>query len=301
MREDTNTVLRNQLLTVRERYISALTLGDAALVEFDHYWTTLITQVTHGIETRSLQDDVVRLAHKSATFIASCGNCIVACEQSAASMIAETRDALAHLTLDPLSKEARSHSSFRVTPPPPYVPAAYEWLAENIHNPYPTSDVKSTLACRSGLSTRDIHEWFRGARRSIGWVDICKKHFRGSRTLAVEAVTRILLNKRASDSIPLEVEVDILSLQGTVECLFPIHQTLPQHDTINSDGVTFLPTACTNMTIQSIPSCLGEGQKQPNQQDDTLRPAPVLKTPANTETIQTDLSAHVYVVYVHRL
>lgn len=219
MHQDLN-VLRHQLVGSQDRFLSAFSAGDTALEDFDRYWNALTTKLTYGIQEGWVPDDVVELARRSATSIAAVADSLLAFQESAASAITHVGNALETLSLDESVHALPYHSS------PSYIPEAYEWLLDNVYNPYPTSDTKEFLACRSGLSTRNIHDWFKEIRRCIGWVDFCKKHFGGSRALAIEAATQVLLQQGPSCGISPEVEIDISVLQGRVECLyFARHET----------------------------------------------------------------------------
>ncbi|KAK7695268.1 hypothetical protein QCA50_002458 [Cerrena zonata] len=228
MHEDSAN-LRNQLSAVQDLFISSLLHDDRSLVAFDQHWNTLVAWVTRGVQEGWLEQDVAQLAYNSATLIATYVDSLHICAETVEAMVFDVKDALARLTLSdavavvPSSKsisEKHVHADGERICPPSYIPAAYQWLMENIHNPYPTSHVKHDLASRSGLSTRQVHDWFKAARRSIGWVDFSRKHFQGSRSLAVEAAAQVLLEQGTSRQIPLEIEVDILSLKGTAECLY---------------------------------------------------------------------------------
>lgn len=230
MTGDPNAPLRARLSFALEYYLSAVSQGATATLKFDQYWADVTSQVITGIQEGSLEEDVLQLAYNSATLIAACGNCIVACEETAASMISDTENALARLTLD----EAKYSPTAAASCPDPTpivlslrMTAAYEWLKSNVHNPYPSFFTKQNLASQCGLTTREIHEWFKEVRRNIGWIDFCKKHFQGSRSLAIEAASQVLLKHNTFHSVSLEIQVDVLLLQGRVDCLSPTRHHIP--------------------------------------------------------------------------
>ena len=73
---------------------------------------------------------------------------------------------------------------------PPYIRPAYTWLLNNLHNPYPSKETKTTIAEESGSSPKDVDNWFINVRRRIGWNKLRSKHFENKRSLIVDAATR---------------------------------------------------------------------------------------------------------------
>nr|AAB22022.1 A42 mating-type factor beta 4-1 gene product [Coprinus cinereus, Peptide Partial, 44 aa] [Coprinopsis cinerea] len=43
------------------------------------------------------------------------------------------------------------------------------WLKDNWYNPYPSPQVRSSIAKQTGASRKDIDAWFIDARKRIGW------------------------------------------------------------------------------------------------------------------------------------
>ncbi|KAF9535652.1 mating-type protein beta 1-domain-containing protein [Crepidotus variabilis] len=70
----------------------------------------------------------------------------------------------------------------------PHISAAYEWLMSNLHNPYPSKEVRSQIALSNGVSRKIVDSWFVDARKRIGWNKFCKLHF-NSRKEMVDAAT----------------------------------------------------------------------------------------------------------------
>ena len=73
---------------------------------------------------------------------------------------------------------------------PPYIESAYTWLLGNLHNPYPSKEVKAVFAHKTNSSLKDIDNWFINVRKKIGWNKLRMKHYRNKRSEIVDAATR---------------------------------------------------------------------------------------------------------------
>lgn len=58
-----------------------------------------------------------------------------------------------------------------------YIPPAYKWILENLHNPYPTRKIRSEISTSTNSSLKDVDSWFVDARKRIGWNQLRKEHF----------------------------------------------------------------------------------------------------------------------------
>ena len=73
---------------------------------------------------------------------------------------------------------------------PPYIEPAYTWLLNNLHNPYPSRDIKTSIVLQTGASLKDIDNWFINVRKRIGWNKLRVKHYQNKRSRIVDAATR---------------------------------------------------------------------------------------------------------------
>ena len=67
------------------------------------------------------------------------------------------------------SKVIKSASPLPSNSSTQHIKAAYDWLLENLNNPYPSVAVRKSIAQQSGSSRAHIDAWFTSARRRIGW------------------------------------------------------------------------------------------------------------------------------------
>lgn len=101
-----------------------------------------------------------------------------------------------------------------------YLPPAYEWLLANLHNPYPTAEVKDRIASRAACSVASLNSWFTSVRRRIGWTFICREHFRNRRADAVGAAFCVLVKEDPSRVVPSEVAEAFLTMKKTAQRLY---------------------------------------------------------------------------------
>jgi Homeobox KN domain/C-terminal domain of homeodomain 1 len=73
---------------------------------------------------------------------------------------------------------------------PPYIEPAYTWLLNNLHNPYPSRDIKTSIVLQTGAPLKDIDNWFISVRKRIGWNKLRVKHYQNKRSKIVDAATR---------------------------------------------------------------------------------------------------------------
>lgn len=87
----------------------------------------------------------------------------------------------------------------------PFIATAYSWLLDNVHNPYPSAQLKASIAETFGCSQKSVDTWFISARRRIGWTSLCREQFRNCRADALDAAYRALV--RSDPSRPLTASV----------------------------------------------------------------------------------------------
>ncbi|CAL1694995.1 unnamed protein product [Somion occarium] len=225
--------LQQRLLNAPSQLLDALSKGEDALLVFEKLWEVLGAELPQLVQATPHDNEISHYAYSTASQISTLVESISALNHNSdcitISLLSEAQCALRQFTLDEACAQEPSQMSHRnssaLSPlssvsPPPYVEPAYSWLMDNLHNPYPPLHVKKALAARTDMSVRDISKWFKEVRRSIGWVDICITYFQGSRPLAIEAATQVLIEEHLNRSPSMEVQVEFLSLQGRASCLY---------------------------------------------------------------------------------
>ena len=106
------------------------------------------------------------------------------------------------------------------SPSAPYLRLASKWLFSNIHNPYPSQEVRKSMATQTNSSKKDIDNWFLDARKRVGWTEMRKKHFDNKRANIVDAAKRFFLNTDPSRPLPHIVESEFASIQLRAQELY---------------------------------------------------------------------------------
>lgn len=104
---------------------------------------------------------------------------------------------------------------------PAFIGPAYSWLLQHIHNPYPSHDVKQSLALASGCSLNSINSWFTNIRKRMGWSSICREIFHGCRADAVDAAFRALVQDDPDRPVGDELTRAFVAVKVAAEKLYP--------------------------------------------------------------------------------
>ena len=115
-----------------------------------------------------------------------------------------------------------------------FIPA-YNWLLENLHNPYPSPDIKAQLAQAHGLSSKAIGAWFKQVRQEIGWSTLSGEIFSGSRSKTTRAASLAYISP--DPDLPENVKHAFRVVRDKLECL-PISSRTPGKDTGLADAET---------------------------------------------------------------
>ncbi|THH17298.1 hypothetical protein EUX98_g9159 [Antrodiella citrinella] len=194
-------VLRHRLLDAPFQFLSAVTAS--TLHTFDKDWHSLCEDVDKASHLSLLNEEDASLVHATALQLATLSESFMKADSEAvertAIFMVEMEDVFSRLALSdverisPPSHAGRRRSRSSSSLVPASIPAAYSWITQNIHDPYPSGEIKQRLSRNAGRPLRVITDWFKEVRRYIGWVSMCKDHFQGSRALAVQAAKQVYL------------------------------------------------------------------------------------------------------------
>lgn len=102
----------------------------------------------------------------------------------------------------------------------PFIASAYSWLLDNVHNPYPSAQLKASIAENCGCSQNSVNTWFISARRRIGWTSLCREQFRNCRADATDAAYRALVRSDSSRPLPASVVQAFVAIKVNAEELY---------------------------------------------------------------------------------
>ncbi|KAI5898045.1 mating-type protein A-alpha Z4 [Schizophyllum commune H4-8] len=183
-------------------FLTALAEGDDALAQFQAQWDRVRACVDCD---PTLPSSTLALSHAVGISIAQIAEVML--DQEATNHTIEdelTKDLLAGLERHDASSalaDEKTGAELSATPLPPYIEPCYRWLVNHLDNPYPTKAIKEELLDQARqrtspdvaqhLALGDIDNWFIAARARMGWGDIRRRLFGGSRSLMLQS-TRLM-------------------------------------------------------------------------------------------------------------
>jgi hypothetical protein len=222
MAVDINAQLSSRLSAAEQDFLDAIT-DSASLAKFDSLWMLLVDDVKRALEADALTESTISMAYVLADKVASMGQTLLDLESL-------SEKAMSSLTLEASSILLPSHTTptstpsdlplFHIPPKPsrfPYIELSYRWLLDNIHDPYPSTSVRDSIARKTGSARKDIDSWFIDARKRMGWNALRKNHFSNKRINIVDAATRFFVGSdphQPLDNPQIELEFAAIEVQA---------------------------------------------------------------------------------------
>lgn len=100
---------------------------------------------------------------------------------------------------------------------PSYIQSAYVWLLDNLHNPYPSKQIKESIAKTSGSSVKHIDGWFTDIRKRMGWSKMKRVYFQNRRKPLVDAATSFF---REKGNLLLELMHELTAMEVSAKGLY---------------------------------------------------------------------------------
>ncbi|KAL4063656.1 C-terminal domain of homeodomain 1-domain-containing protein [Scleroderma yunnanense] len=223
----------HRLQLAEGHFMSALTEGPDALASYDHCWATLLKDLSSASLSGNASKDTVSLAHSVAFRISSIAGCFLAVQheqQMQTTQLYKDWDAIFHQM--ETSHRCSSPEAVHYTPQlpssappsdhgsPSFLPLAYKWLLDNLHNPYPSTEVKAHIATTSGCAVSSINSWFISARRRIGWTPLCRNKFNNCRADMVDAAYHVFIKQDPSHRVSSEIAQAFMTIRVAAEGLY---------------------------------------------------------------------------------
>nr|AGS09154.1 a1 homeodomain mating type protein [Heterobasidion irregulare] len=245
-----DSTIQRRLLCVGQSLLDSVTKGPRALKSFYESWATLGRDIECAIRNRRLGSDTCSLV-----------KVVSARVEVLAEAFIETHSHIHSLTDDLMSELSETLTQFGLsedpsiqftsgyqhhpkkiqlltdlaTPHSSSYALAYDWLLDNLHNPYPSPDVKSQLAQAHGLSSKAIGTWFKQVRQEIGWSTLSGEIFSGSRSKTTRAASLAYISR--DPDLPENVKHAFRVVRDKLEHL-PISSRTPSKDAALADAET---------------------------------------------------------------
>ncbi|KAG6380871.1 C-terminal domain of homeodomain 1-domain-containing protein [Boletus reticuloceps] len=224
--------LSQKLLLAESDFLTALESGTKMLSSYHQTWTALSDALSTATETGGVGDDAFTLVNFVASRISNLANCLLDIkheEELSTSQLQSDCDALFR-QMDALDLDAHQTSSSPADtrmlslnaggPSPPFLASAYRWLLDNLHNPYPTTVVKTRIAAASSCQVSSVNSWFTNARRRIGWTTLCREIFSNCMADMLDAAYRALVEEDLQRVLSPELRHSFVAMRVAAEDLY---------------------------------------------------------------------------------
>ena len=234
--------LSQRLQFAENDFLTALGDDTNVLSSYHHTWSALPDLLSTATETGSASDDrfiLVNFVASRISKIASCFLDIKRGENCSTAQLQRDCDAMFHhmaslnLRAQPKSllqdNTSGSHCphTYSSTPTPsaessypPFLTSAYQWLLDNLHNPYPTAEIKARIATASSCQVSSVSSWFINARRRIGWTTLCRERFSNCRADMIDAAYRALVEEDPQRTLSPELRHSFVAMKVAAEGLY---------------------------------------------------------------------------------
>ena len=230
-----NDDLIQRLLFAESDFLTALEGGPDMLASYHQTLSVLPDILSTAKKTGGAGNETLSLAHTVASRILNIARCFLDIkheEEFATAQLCREMDAL---SLDAQPKYMHQDSDHSISHPPissttlplnaassypTFLTSAYQWLLDNLHNPYPTAEVKTRIAVASSCQVSSINSWFTNARRRIGWTTLCRERFCNCRADMLDAAYRALVNEDPQRPLSPELRHCFVAMKVAAEGLY---------------------------------------------------------------------------------
>nr|AGS09262.1 a1 homeodomain mating type protein [Heterobasidion annosum] len=246
-----DSTIQRRLLRTEHNLLDAVARGNPqALKSFYESWASLGRDIEYASRSRNLGSDTHSLVKVVTARIGVLAEAFLDTylhvDSLTDDLMSELSDTLTQFGLSedpsiPVTPDHPHHpkkiqllTDFATSRPPSYA-EAYDWLLDNLHNPYPSPDIKSHLAQAHGISSKAIGAWFKQVRQEIGWSTLSGEIFSGSRSKTTRAASLAYISR--DPDLPGNVMHAFRVVRDKLERL-PISSRTPGKDTGSADAET---------------------------------------------------------------
>jgi len=227
--------IHDRLTKAEDSFFDAISNG--SLAKFQENWSRLLDDITAAAEAKYLSEGIRALADTVSLRIEIISKAFseldVKSQELTQSFMQKVEEVLGKESMEP-GNTAENHSPLFSLPS--YVPAAYTWIVNNLHCPYPSAVMRDSLSKESGSSRKCIDAWFTDARKRIGWNALRKSRFSGKKNEIIHAAGLYFHGKVVDDSLALEfasIEMAAKELYGDKLCCnLPGTQSTPESSVV---------------------------------------------------------------------
>lgn len=233
--------LIQRLMIAETDFLDALQNGPQMLASYHQTLSALLDFLSTATKAGNIGLETLSLAHLVASRISKVASCFLDIrreENFSTAQLQRDCDAMVHqmagldLNAQPKSSLQNNSSGSPCSPissnaptssaetSSPFLTSAYQWLLNNLHNPYPTAEVKTRMAADSSCQVSSINSWFINARRRIGWTTLCRERFSNCRADMIDAAYRALVKEDSQRMLSPEVTHSFIVMKAAAEGLY---------------------------------------------------------------------------------
>nr|ALK27863.1 homeodomain mating type protein [Limonomyces culmigenus] len=198
--------LRHRLAEAETDFLKALGRDESALEEFAEAWSKLQEDI---YAAQPLDNETTVLALAVASRIAIMSESFARLESQSDALLVDAQRDFDMIFATHAQSTATSTSSSRSKKVEP----GYHWIVKNIHNPYPSAHVKRSIAKETDSSLKNVDEWFQRARRRIGWNEVCKNRYSGSRSGMLLCAYRHFIEPDPEHPLTPDMQMDFVDIE----------------------------------------------------------------------------------------
>jgi C-terminal domain of homeodomain 1/Homeobox KN domain len=239
-----NSLIRKRLLDTEDHLLDAILQDPPTLGDFCGMWQALLEDFKPALTSDSVDEETIELAYTISSRVKHLAegtlDLSMRCKEITSDLMTRLGDIFAQLSVTDVSPTAKAritplHLDISASAPPspsdlpatdisssfpPYIAPAHKWLLKNLHNPYPSNEVKESLSRSTGASIKQINAWFINVRRRVGWTALSRKHFDGSYTETVDAAYRAFVKEDPKRPLLYTVLSEFETLKVAAEDLY---------------------------------------------------------------------------------
>ncbi|TFY53890.1 hypothetical protein EVG20_g9930 [Dentipellis fragilis] len=271
--------LRSRFLSIEDQFLSSITLGSDAIAAFNHDWASLFRDFSAAVKSQQVDDETMTMAHTIASRVAILADPLLCMDSEMGKLLEDFESEVDRILSDGDVEVSSSHLNH----PPPSPPTASQsanhksdsspslhstarhWLLHNLHDPYPSPSQTASLAGTCGCAVKVVQDWFSSARRRIGWTDLSREKFNGSRRETSRAAARVYVED-SDESLPLDITRAFSVIRANA-------QNLLQEVVADSDEDVEL--ADSKLDVQGFDYCLPALPVVEDDEDDMTPPPPI--------------------------
>lgn len=212
--------LRKILIALEEQAITSHTTEE--LLVLTRQLEEVSALVEEGIAKSLISPDTIALAHNVTSHIANVFEMLIGLEEDMSHLRKELDEDMQAILSPSQPRSSRVHqdNATRFLS----LPAAIDWFLVNMHNPYPSKNIRTAFSRSAGCTRQQVDKWFSDVRKESGWNRLWKTHFSNKKSALIEAATQYFVAKDRTRPLDIKIEVEFAKFAVTTRALLGRHE-----------------------------------------------------------------------------